>query len=255
MTLWFSSISSSGSPSASWLGARTRTSWPRRDISLARLRLKVETPLIVGQYISEEMTIFIRRYYTMMYTRSMKKQLFIRRFPAPALVTYLGVGAGVVGLMMALQGEVMWAVGCLALAGVCDMFDGKFARCFKRSKEEKRFGVDIDSLADAVLFAALPAVIFFSLGMTEWYSVVAIALFVICGITRLAVFNAYADEDKPIKYYRGMPITMSAVIVPVAVGIGYLMDGLESKGFQWAMLGVVVVTAILFVANIRVKKI
>lgn len=38
------------------------------------------------------------------------------------------------------------AVLCLALSGLCDMFDGKIARTKKdRTEIEKRFGIQIDS--------------------------------------------------------------------------------------------------------------
>ena len=55
------------------------------------------------------------------------------------------------------------------LAGVCDMFDGKIARTMKRTKQEKRFGIQIDSLSDFLCFGVLPAMIGYNIGMTEWY--------------------------------------------------------------------------------------
>lgn len=48
------------------------------------------------------------------------------------------------------------AVPCF-LAGLCDMFDGKIASTKKdRTPQEKRFGVQIDSLSDLICFGVLP---------------------------------------------------------------------------------------------------
>ena len=45
-------------------------------------------------------------------------------------------------------------------SGFCDMFDGIVARTKKdRTDEEKRFGIQLDSLSDIVCFGVLPFVI------------------------------------------------------------------------------------------------
>ena len=44
--------------------------------------------------------------------------------------------------MLSLNGHLDLAVLCLALSGLCDMFDGKIARTKKdRTEIEKRFGI------------------------------------------------------------------------------------------------------------------
>ena len=58
------------------------------------------------------------------------------------------------------------AVLCLALSGLCDMFDGKIARRkIDRTDDEKCFGIQIDSLCDMVCFGAFPILLAYSLGM------------------------------------------------------------------------------------------
>ena len=57
------------------------------------------------------------------------------------------------------------ALLCLMFAGFCDMFDGKIASTMKRTKQEKRFGIQIDSLSDLICFGALPALIVFHLSI------------------------------------------------------------------------------------------
>ena len=64
------------------------------------------------------------------------------------------------GILFAFEGQLWAALGCLMFSGVCDMFDGKVASTKKeRTRSEKRFGIQIDSLSDLVCFGVLPAVI------------------------------------------------------------------------------------------------
>ena len=57
------------------------------------------------------------------------------------------------GMMFTVNGRFKSAVFCLALSGLCDMFDGKIARRKKdRTEDEKKFGIQIDSLCDVVCF-------------------------------------------------------------------------------------------------------
>lgn len=59
--------------------------------------------------------------------------------------------SSVVGMGFAVQGKIIAAVICLMFSGFCDMFDGIVARTKKdRTDEEKRFGIQLDSLSDIV---------------------------------------------------------------------------------------------------------
>ena len=69
------------------------------------------------------------------------------------------------------------------------MFDGKFARMCKRTKDEELFGIQLDSLADTIDFVAFPVVFGLALGFNEWYHVLAYVLIAMCGIQRLCHFN------------------------------------------------------------------
>ena len=56
------------------------------------------------------------------------------------------------------------------------MFDGVVARKCKRTEDEKRFGVELDSLVDVVNFVVLPIVIATAMGLTKWYQVLIFML-------------------------------------------------------------------------------
>ena len=63
------------------------------------------------------------------------------------ILTYISLWISIGGMMLSLNGHLDLAVLCLALSGLCDMFDGKIARTKKdRTEIEKRFGIQIDEL-------------------------------------------------------------------------------------------------------------
>ena len=96
------------------------------------------------------------------------------------------------------------------------MFDGVVARKCKRTEDEKRFGVELDSLVDVVNFVVLPIVIATAMGLTKWYQVLIFMLYAICGVARLGYFNiSIEDSSKPVKYYQGLPVTFIAFLYPI----------------------------------------
>ena len=78
------------------------------------------------------------------------------------ILTYFSLLSATSGIVVALSGGGHPYYGCLFLlfCGLCDAFDGKVARTKKgRTKMEKDFGIQIDSLSDLVAFGVLPACI------------------------------------------------------------------------------------------------
>ena len=112
-------------------------------------------------------------------------------------------------------------------SGVCDMFDGNVASTKKdRTRSEKRFGIQIDSLSDLVCFGVLPSVIVYSLGGSK-LRVVACGVYVLCALIRLAWFNVDEESRQDFdtgrrKVYLGLPVTSAAGVFPLLIGIGTL---------------------------------
>ena len=71
-------------------------------------------------------------------------------------VTCLGVVFAVCAICL-LGRDTSLSLVCLIISGVCDMFDGKVARMFDRTEMVKRYGIEIDSLADVVNFVLYPS--------------------------------------------------------------------------------------------------
>lgn len=171
-------------------------------------------------------------------------------------LTYIGLVSAVTGMFLAMDGRPIAAVICLLISGVCDMFDGKIARTKKdRTTEEKRFGIQIDSLCDVCCFGVLPAVIGFSVGADRWWQIAVAALFVVCGVIRLAYYNVTEEirqdsTDKNREHYQGMPITTSAILVPLLM----CFSKAAGSAFSCFYTALLAVMGICFILPVQVKK-
>ena len=153
------------------------------------------------------------------------------------VLTYISLGFSIVGMTRALEGDFRVAILCLALSGLCDMFDGKIARTKKnRTEDEKRFGIQIDSLCDVVCFGVFPIMICYCLGMRGAFSVME--------------EKRQNETAETRKYYQGLPITSMAIILPFL----YLLRKYCGRYFLFVINVAVVVVGVLFISDIKVKK-
>lgn len=178
------------------------------------------------------------------------------------ILTYMSLVSSVIGMFLAVgfggnQPHPDFAIICLMVSGLCDMFDGKIARTKKdRTENEKKFGIQIDSLCDAICFGVLPAVIGYSIGMTDWCDLPVLILFPLCAVIRLAYFNV-AEEDRQKKtsenrkVYEGLPVTSVALIFPL---IYSFHKDIGAEWFPNVYGGIMIVIAIAFITRFKVKK-
>ena len=171
------------------------------------------------------------------------------------IMTYIGTLFGISGIACVINGNIHSALLCLMAAGFCDMFDGKIASTMKRTVQEKRFGIQIDSLSDLICFGVLPALIVFTASASNAVIFVIAAVYILCALIRLAWFNVDEEErqnssDGQREYYYGLPVTTSALFLPILLGLG------ELRGWWLAPLGAVVLAAmsLAFLTPFRIKK-
>jgi len=132
------------------------------------------------------------------------------------VLTYLSVASSVAGITFAMGGNPLYAIICLMLSGLFDMYDGKVARTKKeRDKISSSFGIQIDSLADIIGFGILPVAIGYSIGMTNWYYIPIGILFVLAALIRLAYFNVLEESKGRQKSFIGLPTTSVALLLPM----------------------------------------
>ena len=182
--------------------------------------------------------------------------MFLGFYDYTVVLTYISLGISVFGITMALEGNFRMAIFCLALSGLCDMFDGKIARTKKnRTEDEKNFGIQIDSLCDVVCFGVFPAMICYCLGVNTPAGVASLIFYSIASVIRLAYFNVteakrQAETEENRKYYQGLPITSMAIILPFL----YLMRRYYMIHFLIVIHIAVIIVGLLFILNIKVKK-
>ena len=172
------------------------------------------------------------------------------------VLTYVSLMVSIGGMMFAVNGHLHLGVMCLAISGLCDMFDGKIARTKKnRTEDEKNFGIQIDSLCDVVCFGVFPAMICYCLGVNTPAGVAALIFYSIASVIRLAYFNVteakrQTQTEENRKYYQGLPITSMAIILPFL----YLMRRYYMIHFLIVIHIAVIIVGLLFILNIKVKK-
>ncbi len=180
--------------------------------------------------------------------------MFIGKWNKSVILSYIGLVFGVLGIYSAMNRDFNNAFVCFVIAGVCDMFDGKIARACKRTEDEKQFGIELDSLIDIVNFGILPVIIFLSLGYDAWYQVIIYSFFMITQVARLAFFNITATEvarDKPVKNYRGLPVTSTAIILPI---VFLLRSYIDNNCFEIIFTLTLLITSVLHIYDFKVFK-
>jgi CDP-diacylglycerol--serine O-phosphatidyltransferase len=172
------------------------------------------------------------------------------------VLTYLGLASSAIGMILTFQGFAKYALFCLAFSGLCDMFDGKVARMKKdRTEDEKRFGIQIDSLCDVVCFGAFPMILCYSIGMRGPAGISILVFYLIAGVIRLAFFNVMEEKrqeetDEARKYYQGLPITSIAIILPLFCTLRPLLGHRFLSELHICILTV----GLLFIINFPLRK-
>ena len=149
----------------------------------------------------------------------------LRSYTAADALTIGNASCGTVAIFLCLDyvatGDSRWlwiAFVLLPLALVCDVLDGYVARLDRR--RQSTLGGDLDSLADVISFGVAPAVLGFTIGLRGGWDMLVLTYFVVCGVSRLARFNATAAaladaSTGKVKYFEGTPIPTSVLIVAV----------------------------------------
>lgn len=189
------------------------------------------------------------------------KKFFIGCYNKSVILTYLGVGFSVFGMLyltnaIQLESTNRFDVSmiCLIVAGICDLFDGFIARKCNRNEQEKLFGVQIDSLADVISFLIFPVILLNRFNQNLYGENIVMYLlaifYILCGVIRLAWFNSNVGETVN-RYYQGLPVTYISLILPIYYAFSKIVR-LDCFGIGLNIIFVIV--AILFILNVKIRK-
>ena len=182
---------------------------------------------------------------------------FIGFYDYTVILTYLSLVSAVLGMTFAHKGLFSAAMWCLFFSGFCDAFDGTVARTkHNRTEDEKAFGIQLDSLCDVVSFGVAPAFSLYCMGVDSVLGSAILCGFCICAVSRLGFFNVQEAKRQQVeegcnKYYRGLPVTSSAIIFPVFYLLRPLLPAKLFAVLLHVLCGLI---AFLFVLDFRVKK-
>jgi CDP-diacylglycerol--serine O-phosphatidyltransferase len=152
------------------------------------------------------------------------------------VLTLASAAAGVAAISFALKGNIPNASALIVAAAFLDYGDGVVARTLSSANE---FGKQLDSLADAISFAAAPAVIALVLN-NGLPSLIAAIVYAIAGAYRLARFNVQKEKG----VFHGLPAP--------AAGVCFAAVALVAPDYAWISLFAL---AALMVSSIEFRKV
>jgi len=160
-----------------------------------------------------------------------------------------------VGITKVINNAYSEAIICLMFAGICDMFDGAVASTKKRNCYEKHFGIQIDSLCDLISFGLLPALFVYMIAEKNALVGGLVGIYTLCGLIRLAYFNVQEFERQKTtsgrrEVYLGVPITSSAIVIP----LGYLLYSRVDLIGTWIFPLMIILLGGGFIAGIEIRK-
>lgn len=169
-----------------------------------------------------------------------------------SMFSYIGLLFGVISIYFSNTQNLKLALISLMFASLIDIFDGTIARKFKRTDKEKQFGIELDSILDTFNFGAVPVIIYFNLGFTQWYDYIIAFLYLSVVTMRLAYFNTdlvnLKGANKRYEIYYGFPVT----IIPLIMIISYIIYKVTNISFIFQAF--MVISMILFITKIKVKR-
>jgi CDP-diacylglycerol--serine O-phosphatidyltransferase len=136
------------------------------------------------------------------------------------LLTYAALLAGCGAVYLAMIAHNRAAAGAfMAVAVIADTFDGLFARLFNRTGFQSEFGVQLDSLNDAVTCGFVPVIVLASDSMPATWGAALVwwgcaFLYALCAITRLGYYNLTHDNGP---WFVGLPAPFCALVISTSL--------------------------------------
>jgi len=154
----------------------------------------------------------------------------IRDFQPADFLTLANGACGTAAIFLAIEharaasaGRIYGATALVVAALVFDVLDGRVARW---RHDASPLGRELDSLADVISFGVAPACLAYAVGLDAVLDVLALLVFVACGISRLARYNVTADAlaapSGKVTHFEGTPIPTSTLLVALLALLTWL---------------------------------
>jgi CDP-diacylglycerol---serine O-phosphatidyltransferase len=166
----------------------------------------------------------------------------------PHCLTYCNALCGFFSITQSLEGRHDLAACALLLAILWDTLDGRVARALGFSS---CFGMELDSLADAVSFCVAPAVLLYSWQRETitWVGLGVFIIYVCAGLARLARFNITQSDDQ--RFFSGLPTAAATLIIILLVLANPYNPG---RLYAHAAVSLVLGLSFLMVSSLRLPS-
>lgn len=169
----------------------------------------------------------------------------------PNLVTLAAICAGLTAIRFGFHGDFERAVLLILLAGILDGLDGRLARLLK---SESKMGAELDSLADFVNFGVAAPVLIYLFALQDLRSAgwIAVLIFAVCCVMRLARFNVDSRAAKA----AGVPLFFVGVPAPAGAFLAMLPMFVSFLFYDAPILPATVVAGwVVFVGVLMISRI
>jgi CDP-diacylglycerol--serine O-phosphatidyltransferase len=175
----------------------------------------------------------------------------------PSIFTMLNLFLGFQALLYIIGSKKNYktAIYYITASVIMDGFDGTIARL---TKTESNFGVQLDSLADAITFGLVTSILAFQWGFQSGYTRIGSIIsfvFLSAGLIRLARYNVFKEAQAfPANVFIGVPIpTASLSICSIVLIFGEAHPQTKTGILLFSFF--VILISLLMISNIKYKTI
>jgi CDP-diacylglycerol--serine O-phosphatidyltransferase len=148
------------------------------------------------------------------------------------------------------MGEINKGATFIIIAAVFDLLDGFVARLLKAASE---FGVELDSLCDAVSFGVAPSFMLYQVYFHQFNEIgILFASFpALAGVARLARFNVQLTSLEDKKFFTGLAIPSGAFMIISYIVYFHQTNLIPELYKPFAIFTVTIATSLLMVSRIK----
>jgi len=153
----------------------------------------------------------------------------------PSLFSLTNLFFGFMSVLLTFHGRYRMAALLIIIAALMDGLDGLVARATNTPSE---FGIELDSLADAISFGLATSILLYYWGMemagppAVFFSFV----FLTAGVLRLARYNVRSHVPSDRKHYQGLTVPSAAMFMAAIVNFHPVPLTTRGSGFLVAVL-------------------
>lgn len=161
-----------------------------------------------------------------------KKSLFM----VPYFFTYLNAICGFLSILKSLESDYKVAAYYILMGACLDACDGRLARALGSTS---CFGMELDSLCDAISFCLAPTVLVYCWApfFIGFGGKLVLGLYLCAGLARLAKFNSTTDKQD--RTFSGLPTTLAAFFIASLILSGNTSNAFLYKPVFFTIMGLI----------------